>query len=493
MSGLRIKPFSLDEVVGQLPDLPGATERPAQAATLLGGGPRRSLDELVDVGLTHVKAKGRNAAAFDVICQARDEGYTEDEVRAALPTLVARFDRAHRGDHPYLISEAEGSLQQVFGRAPREPQPIDGAVAIPFSSIQAQPVSYVIDDRVPRGMVALLAGDPGLGKSLMTAYWAAVVTKGTGPSLSPGDVLFLNDEDSPGATSRPRLEAAGADLNRVHAVRMKKKGEEVGIVLPDDIREIERLIGEHRVDLVIIDPINNYIPARVDSWKDTDVRGVLAPLSRLAERTGVAVVVVVHLTKAQTNRAIHRILGSVGYGGVGRSVLMLDRDPDDPDGERGSDRILAQAKSNVGPLAPSLRYAIEACTISTGIETAKLVPTGESPYSAEEIVSGGNGRKPKRKTETAKDLLRLALRDAEWHPAKEVKAFVAAWGISEATVERAKRELGVEVDMRGGFPPVRLWRLPPGPDTPAPAGPEDHDGTASQVREIDTSPSDGRP
>ena len=109
-----------------------------------------------------------------------------------------------------------------------------------------------------------------------------------------GSVIILSAEDGDADTIVPRLHAAGADLGRVHITKMvttDDDGGRRGFSLQTDIGALERLIEEKRdVLLVIIDPISSYFGRGVDSHKNTDVRGVLAPLTEMAERTGVALV-----------------------------------------------------------------------------------------------------------------------------------------------------------------------------------------------------------
>ena len=50
--------------------------------------------------------------------------------------------------------------------------------------------------------------------------------------------------------------------------------------------------------LIIIDPIGSFLGGKVDAHRDNEVRGVLAPLAKLAERSGAGVVVVAHRRKS---------------------------------------------------------------------------------------------------------------------------------------------------------------------------------------------------
>src|SRR5262249_30694964 len=94
-----------------------------------------------------------------------------------------------------------------------------------------------------------------------------------------------------------------------------------------------------------------------DSYRDAEVRTILAPLAAVAERTGAAICGVMHVTKDQQRQALYRGQGSIAFAGAARLVLAVGLDPDDPSRER---RFLMPLKSNVGAPAPTLAYRIVA-------------------------------------------------------------------------------------------------------------------------------------
>ena len=83
---------------------------------------------------------------------------------------------------------------------------------------------------VPSGMLSGLMGDPELGKSFITTGIAATISLGTawpdlpGSPTEAGSVVFLSAEDSLAHMIKPRLEAAGADCRKVHALTMVGAG-----------------------------------------------------------------------------------------------------------------------------------------------------------------------------------------------------------------------------------------------------------------------------
>ena len=91
----------------------------------------------------------------------------------------------------------------------------------------ALPLTFLWEGRLARGKLAILDGDPGLGKSLVTLDLAARVTTGRRGPTTPRPArrvtcVIVNCEDGAGDTIRPRLEALGADLDRVYVLRGRK-------------------------------------------------------------------------------------------------------------------------------------------------------------------------------------------------------------------------------------------------------------------------------
>jgi putative DNA primase/helicase len=266
---------------------------------------------------------------------------------------------------------------------------------------------------------------------------------------------MLTAEDPLAQTVRPRLEAAGADLGRVHFGSMKRDGLETPILLPDDIQALSRLVLEHQARLVVVDPLMAHLGSAINSWKDQTIRQALAPLHSLAEETGAAVLVVAHLNKGQGSDPLQRLGGSIGIPAAARSVLLLGRDPDDPHGSR---RILAHAKSNVGPLASSLAFTIDGVSLKrSGVETARVNESGSSPYRAEDLLSI---ERPERGAKLAEA---MAFLDDELQEGpslvKEVTEKAQKLGISKQTLKRAREQLAVEtgkLDFDRGW----VWSLP---------------------------------
>ena len=170
---------------------------------------------------------------------------------------------------------------------------------------------------------------------------------------------MLSDEDALDDTVRPRLDAAGADCSKVHALQMvqdiNKKGEIISrsFSLSKDIERPGKRIKElGDVALVQIDPISAYLGG-TDSHKNADVRALLSPLSELADKFSVAIVLVTHLNKG-SGPAIYRSVGSIAFAAAARSSWVVAKDRED-----NGRRLILPAKNNLGNDNLGMAYRVE--------------------------------------------------------------------------------------------------------------------------------------
>jgi hypothetical protein len=229
-----------------------------------------------------------------------------------------------------------------------------------LADVPRERVRWLWPGYVPVGKVVVLDGDPGLGKSTVTADLAARITIGKAmPDGSgggdPGAVVLASAEDGLADTIRPRLELAGADLTRVTVIEHLElaNGSTVPLELPGDLEVLEAVVRDVGAALVTVDPLMAFLAGTVQANRDQDVRRALHPVKDMSERTGAAVLVVRHLRKAATDTAVQRGGGSIGIIGAARVGLMVARDPADADR-----RILAVTKSNVGAIPPAMAYRL---------------------------------------------------------------------------------------------------------------------------------------
>ena len=91
-----------------------------------------------------------------------------------------------------------------------------------LSGISRTHIQWLWPNYLPQGKVAVLDGDPGVGKSMISCDIAARISTArpfpgkSGGLTEPGDVLFFAPEDDMADTVIPRLTAAGANLDKIH-------------------------------------------------------------------------------------------------------------------------------------------------------------------------------------------------------------------------------------------------------------------------------------
>jgi RecA-family ATPase len=158
--------------------------------------------------------------------------------------------------------------------------------------VEPEEVEWLWPSRLALGKLALVDGDPGLGKSAITLDLAARVSSGhdfpDGAPCEPAGVVVLSGEDGLADTIRPRLDAAGAGVSRVLSLATiaDEHGQERLLSIPEDITLIEKGIERVSARFVMVDPLMAFLSGDTNSHRDQDVRKALAPLAGLAERTG---------------------------------------------------------------------------------------------------------------------------------------------------------------------------------------------------------------
>lgn len=409
--------------------------------------------------------------AADVVDLARAAGAKSVRV-VRLVELWAGMPKG--GDMADLLRDRGGELESTrkavealadATTAPTpKPLPIDGApVIVRLADVKPEPVDWLWPGRIALGKLTLIAGDPGLGKSFLTLDLAARVSRGSawpdapGVVTTSGGVVLLSAEDGVADTIRPRLDAAGADVNRIVALEAIRsigdKGRESARTfdLSRDLAALEAAIQSVEVcRLVVIDPVTAYLGG-VDSHKNADIRGLLAPLGTIAERHRVAVVAVTHLNKSSGGPAIYRAMGSLAFAAAARAAWAVSKDKDDP-----RRRLLLPIKNNIAPDTGGLAYRIE----PRGVDGCPAVAWEPNPVnlSADDALAGdrdeGGGRTER---DDAADWLRDYLGDGP-KLARDVLAESKAAGFAKRTIDRAKRAAGVRT-RKEAFGGGWVWEL----------------------------------
>lgn len=346
------------------------------------------------------------------------------------------------------------------------------------SDIIRKAIAWLWPGRIPLGKTIVIAGDPGLGKSTATVSLAAHVSTGSSwPDGSPcpvGDVIFISAEDDAADTIGPRLDAAGADSNRVYIVggveSLNRDGDPETKMLSlrrdqEAIREAVLALPECR--LIIVDPISAYLDG-ADSHNNAEVRALLAHLSELAGSIGAAIVFVTHLNKGSSGPALYRATGSLAFVAAARAAFLVTRDKGDPDR-----RLFLPLKNNLGPDGNGMAYRIE---VVDGVSRVAWEKDCISISADEALGRDDDGDHESTLAGSAADWLSDVLSGGPI-PSNEVKKYAKEAGYSWATIRRAQAALGVKPQRTGGAAGdgAWVWTLPGEHKSPQMTLEHDHD------------------
>jgi putative DNA primase/helicase len=317
-------------------------------------------------------------------------------------------------------------------------------------TVALEPVRWLWPGFVPSGMLTILGGSPGCGKTTIALSIAAELTRGTkaggkwpdGSRVGDaGDVLIWSGEDAAPVLAA-RLRAAGADMARVHFVDSLGTGDPF-----DPGRDMVLLEAEadklKAPRLLILDPIVSAVTG--DSHKGAEVRRSLAPVVTLAQRLGCAVLGITHFSKGTGGRdPVERVTGSIAFAALARLVLVAAKvKSDDDDGER---RLLLRAKSNIGPDDGGFAYDLERVEVAPDVEGQRVRWLEPLQGTARDLLAEAETDVDDGETSAFEDACSFLSSElaGEPKPAKYLFAEARNAGHSERTLKRAKAHLGAE-------------------------------------------------
>jgi len=324
-----------------------------------------------------------------------------------------------------------------------------------LDEVEPAEIEWLWKNYLPLGMLTMMEGEKGQGKSWLTLNLAAAVSNGTMGTVGEGNVLMLCHEDPIEEVIVPRLKAMGAKMSNIEIIKTTidaESGEETWFDIGEDIMALEDKLLSDDFKLLIIDPINNYINMGVDTYKDSHMRSVLSPLADMAQRTSACVIGIRHTKKDKSGGMLDWGLGSVAYGAVARTVHMIMTDPI----ANNEERLLVPVATNIAAKPQPIAFQI----VSDGIG-AKFEWRGPRDYTEDIILK--EMRKAKTKDdgwhENKIDKLQKILSDGNAHSFKTVRGEL---GVSSITLlDYLYRNCGdsyspESIDVNGDIP-VLKW------------------------------------
>lgn len=388
----------------------------------------------------------------------RDRFNTDDAFRRQ-KFAIALLTKFNWPISPDQLAEIDTKLVGEADAEDSRPAAKDEAQRVCLADVAPVEVGWLWPGRIALGKVTLLAGDPGLGKSMVTLDIAARVSRGAGwpdecsslapreesllaerEAYTPASVVLLSAEDDLADTIRPRLEAHHADCSRIVAIQaigsdLHTSGARRTFDLGRDLEHLVATIDSlDNCRLVIIDPISAYL-GRTGENANAEVRSLLSPLAQLAAERQLAVLVVTHLRKEE-GAAMYRTMGSLAFIAAARGAWIICKDP-----MNSGRRFFLPVKNNLGTDVGGLAYTVEPC----GADGRAAVCWSAKPVTCD--VNTAMREMPRRTGPKATERNEVV----EWlkaqlatgaRPAAELREVALGHGFSVGTLRRAFRELG---------------------------------------------------
>lgn len=289
-------------------------------------------------------------------------------------------------------------------------------------------VTWLWDGWLPYGMLSMLAGSPGAGKSALALFGLALpVMTGCrwpdgqpGPKLDNGRVMWVDTESSQIILATrirlwnippKQLISPYGDFNRT-----------IDLESQEDLDVLRESVRIQKPRLVVIDSLRS---AHKSDENSSRVGGVLEPLTSLARDTGAAFLVIHHLRKIFPGMEVdmESIRGSNSQTALCRSIPTVST----PDPNSRWQKLVI-VKSNVGLIPPAIGFRVA----NKGLEF------GAAP------------ERPKKKTVrgNAEDFLRGILSRGKCST-KEVSDAATKQGINAEAIKRARKSMGVIANKEG--------------------------------------------
>jgi putative DNA primase/helicase len=271
------------------------------------------------------------------------------------------------------------------------------------------------------------------------------------PAQFPGDAVRRDPVpcavlslEEPADRLVARLHGASADLDNVIVMGdvqdIDEDGEPVRRPwsLPGDCGILEDLITEQAIGLLTVDGLGYSIKG--DSHNYANVGAALSSLAGVAERTGCAIVGLVHPPKGGSD-PVTAAIGSTAWTAIPRVCWVLGADPED---ESGATRVVRVSKTNYRE--PDHVFALTIVS-DERFDCGVVAGMARSDVTAEDLVAASSTGEEKTERAEAREFVRSALASGPMDTDALLKMTRAA-GLSDRTVKRARSDLKVIASQR---------------------------------------------
>lgn len=340
-------------------------------------------------------------------------------------------------------------MAEAIGRLLADAVPAATSPSLPLSPVEEVAkllgeTTWLWKGWLPCGYVTVLAGEPGVGKSLLALYLCKVAVTGERwpdgqDNESPVVAALFADAEGCQALTAQRAANFGVPPQSIFLPGTNGLDR---LILNDaeQVAAVREAVRERGIGVVVVDSLRSALSSGLDE-NDARLQSILGAWADLARDENIAILLVHHFRKkaqGEDELSLDRLRGSSAISAFARVVITLDKpNPHEPAAR------LAVLKSNLAERPKPLGLRI---TTQGLLEFDAKAPEPPRRDTA---------------TELAEDFL-LAELEHKPRPASEIRELALQHGFSRKTLYRARERLGIVVVPDPSDPTgrSRLWSLP---------------------------------
>lgn len=302
--------------------------------------------------------------------------------------------------------------------------------------IEEKPIEWLITNYIPKNEVTILCGDGGTGKDFVSSAITSAISSGEQvffeseeeylkQQRKPQKVLFLSSEEDISKVTKRKIKLQGKTIEKNIYVLGAENEHTYKIKIGS--KELERVIHNIKPQLVIIDPIQAFLPPNTNMSDKTTMRDFMGGLKALAVKEDTTFLLLAHTNKRESYGR-QRVGDSAEIWDASRCVFILGKVDDNT-------RYLSQEKNNLSKTQPTVLFEIF---------NGQVIFKGITDKKDKDFVSNNFGKSKTSQREEMSKLLLQLLKDSENNSIenKELKQiFIENSGCSKSTFERVKKEL----------------------------------------------------
>lgn len=356
--------------------------------------------------------------------------YGERKEKEPLLTLLENENQKH--DLSIRLSNSEiTDILFKFGTLPIEEPPIINTLDM----IIEKPTEWLITNYIPKNEVTILCGDGGTGKGFVSSAITSAISSGEQvffeseeeylkQNRQPQKVLFISSEEDISKVTKRKMKLQGNAIEK--NIYVLGAENEYTYKVKIGSKELEKLVHSIKPQLVIIDPIQAFLPPNTNMSDKTTMRDYMGGLKALAVKEDTTFLILSHTNKRESYGR-QRVGDSAEIWDASRCVFILGKVDDNT-------RYLSQEKNNLSKTQPTTLFEIfDGQVIFKGITDKKDKDFSNANFSK----SKGNP------IDEIMSFIKQVLKGNENNQItnKELKEIIENNGYSSRTYERAKKQM----------------------------------------------------